>query len=96
MKGAAAVGLYFLLCGVGEGPGLLNKLDWAKGSKGAQALINKAPKLSLERRVKAELFFLTKLNESFAFQGKYFTGNIQERILKGMKKGAKKGTFMAP
>lgn len=32
MKGAAAVGLYFLLCGVGEGPGLLNKLDWAKGS----------------------------------------------------------------
>lgn len=32
MKGAAAVGLYFLLCGVGEGPGLLNKLDWAKRS----------------------------------------------------------------
>lgn len=62
----------------------------------AQALINKAPKLSLERRVKAELFFLIKLNESFAFQGKYFTGNIQERILKGIKKGAKKGTFMAP
>lgn len=32
MKGAAAVGLYFLLCDVGEGPGLLNKLDWAKRS----------------------------------------------------------------